>query len=496
MSQDGGDIRNTMLRYWEHFDPSLESMMLDARAQLLNVEESAEILSHLPDISGKDVLELGAGIGRFTSKLAAQARHVTAVDFIPAYVESNRRRNGHLDNVTFLQCDVMKLDRPAESVDVVFSNWLYMYLSDEECMQLLQKEVCWLRDGGLLFLRESCFKPSGDVKRTTNPTFYRRLSDYYNMIKRVSNAAGDTIECFVVENVANVKAYIKHKQNPCQVCFLAKKMRSNAVKDFNSFQEFLDKRQYSSNGVRLYEWIFGDTFISTGGLSTTEWGVKKAGVKDGDRILDVGCGVGGHDFYMAEKFDVRIMAVDLSVNMMSIALEHFAKRPHLADKIQFKMSDVMQAEFPEASFDLIYSRDALLHIADKDTLFALFHKWLAPGGRIFFTDYCRGDKDKEEYSEEFKQYVAQRQYNLLTVSEYGQLLKKAGFVNVKAEDISEDTVSNLRRELERLENSKDEFLKEFTTDDFAYLKQGWEAKIKRGADGDQAWCACYAEKKN
>ncbi|KAL3204492.1 hypothetical protein MRX96_011501 [Rhipicephalus microplus] len=378
MSQDGGDIRNTMLRYWEHFDPSLESMMLDARAQLLNVEESAEILSHLPDISGKDVLELGAGIGRFTGKLAAQARHVTAVDFIPAYVESNRRRNGHLDNVTFLQCDVMKLDRPAESFDVVFSNWLYMYLSDEECMQLLQKEVCWLRDGG-------------DVKRATNPTFYRRLSDYYNMIKRVSNAAGDTTECFVVENVANVKAYIKLPGIPGQATVL--EQRSAPLR--------VDLSATRSSARAGYQPPSGAS--------------RKAGVKDGDRILDVGCGVGGHDFYMAEKYDVRIMAVDLSVNMMSIALEHFAKRPHLADK-----------SFPEASFDLIYSRDALLHIADKETLFALFHKWLAPGGRIFFTDYCRGDKNQEDYSEEFKQYVAQRQYNLLTVSEYGQLLKKAG----------------------------------------------------------------------
>ncbi|KAK8759192.1 hypothetical protein V5799_003178 [Amblyomma americanum] len=300
-----------MLRYWEHFDPTIESMMLDARAQLLNVEESAEILSHLPDISGKDVLELGAGIGRFTGKLASKARHVTAVDFIPAYVESNRRRNGHLNNVTFLQTDVMKLDQPEQSYDVVFSNWLYMYLSDEECLRLFEKEISWLRDGGLLFLRESCFKPSGDVKRTNNPTFYRRLSDYYNMIKKVPVPADYSEDCFVVEKVANVKAYIKHKQNPCQLCFLARKMRRRAVKDFNNFQEFLDQQQYSRDGVRRYEWIFGDTFVSTGGLSTTE--------------------------------------------------------------IQFKMSDVTTAEFPEGSFDLIYSRDALLHIADKDTLFALFH---------------------------------------------------------------------------------------------------------------------------
>lgn len=262
--------------------------------------------------------------------------------------------------------------------------------------------------------------------------------------------------------------------------------------DAETFQEFLDQQQYSRNGVRRYEWIFGETFVCTGGLATTEWVVKRAGVKDGDRILDVGCGVGGHDFYMAEKYDVHITAVDLSVNMMSVALEHFAQRPHLADKIQFKMSDVMKAEFPDASFDLIYSRDAILHIADKEKLFALFYKWLAPGGRVVFTDYSKGDKP--QYSEEFKRYVAQRQYHLLTVPQYEQLLKKSGFVNVQADDITEDTVRTLRVELEKLESRKAEFLKEFSAEDYNCLKQGWEAKIKRGTDGDQAWCLCYAEK--
>lgn len=262
--------------------------------------------------------------------------------------------------------------------------------------------------------------------------------------------------------------------------------------DSETFQEFLDQQQYSRNGVRRYEWIFGETFVCTGGLATTEWVVKRAGVKDGDRILDVGCGVGGHDFYMAEKYNVHITAVDLSVNMMSVALEHFAQRPHLADKIQFKMSDVMKAQFPDASFDLIYSRDALLHIADKEKLFALFHKWLAPGGRVVFTDYSRGDKP--QYSDEFKRYVAQRQYHLLTVCEYEQLLKKSGFVNVQVDDITKETVQTLHVELEKLDSRKAEFLKEFSAEDYDCLKHGWEAKIKRGTDGDQAWCMCYAEK--
>lgn len=478
--------------YWEHFTPSLESMMLDPRAQVLNREENSEILSHLPDVSGKTVIELGAGIGRFTDKLAARSGHVTAVDFMESYVEQNRTRNGHLDNVSFLHGDVMKLELPERGVDVVFSNWLYMYLNDAECLKLFGKILGWLREGGHLFLRESCYKPSGDVKRSSNPTFYRSPSDYYNMLKRVRCQFGGEEYFFFVEKVVNVRAYIKHKNNPGQVCFLATKMSTSRTTDnYNSFQEFLDKKQYSQDGVRRYEWIFGETFLSSGGLDTTKDIVDKMNLKGGDRVLDVGCGVGGHDFYMAENYGVKILAVDLSVNMMSVALEHFTKRPHLTDKIHFEVLDATRANFEEGSFDVIYSRDTLLHIADKHTLFSRFYQWLSPGGKVVFTDYCRGDQD---HSDEFKKYVAERGYNLLTVQQYGSLLKEAGFVKVRCEDISHEFLRVLRIELDKLNTQKDDFLEKFSTEDYEYLKQGWEAKIRRVSDGDQVWCLGYGEK--
>jgi hypothetical protein len=47
------------------------------------------------------------------------------------------------------------------SFDIVFSNWLFMYLSDEETEQLLQNSLSWLAPGGTLFFRESCFHSSG-----------------------------------------------------------------------------------------------------------------------------------------------------------------------------------------------------------------------------------------------------------------------------------------------------------------------------------------------
>ena len=36
------------------------------------------------------------------------------------------------------------------------------------------------------------------------------------------------------------------------------------------FQDFLDNHQYARKGILLYERIFGDTYVSTGGEATTK----------------------------------------------------------------------------------------------------------------------------------------------------------------------------------------------------------------------------------
>jgi phosphoethanolamine N-methyltransferase len=43
---------------------------------------------------------------------------------------------------------------------------------------LSQKAISWLKPGGYIFFRESCFHQSGDQKRKNNPTHYRQPSFY------------------------------------------------------------------------------------------------------------------------------------------------------------------------------------------------------------------------------------------------------------------------------------------------------------------------------
>lgn len=54
-----------MTKYWEEHsqDATLEEMMLDSSARDLCKDEEPEILSYLPNLKSKDVVELGAGIG-------------------------------------------------------------------------------------------------------------------------------------------------------------------------------------------------------------------------------------------------------------------------------------------------------------------------------------------------------------------------------------------------------------------------------------------------
>ncbi|XP_002730517.1 uncharacterized protein LOC100378603, partial [Saccoglossus kowalevskii] len=159
---NSNEVRQVMSSYWmDHSkDASLEEMMLDTQAESLAQSEHPEILSLLPPYEGKRIIELGAGIGRFTGVLAKKASHVTAVDFMESFIKKNKDANSHHKNVDFKQADVTVLKCPEKSFDLVFSNWLMMYLTNEEVLALARNMLSWLKEDGFVFFRESCFHQS------------------------------------------------------------------------------------------------------------------------------------------------------------------------------------------------------------------------------------------------------------------------------------------------------------------------------------------------
>nr|ACG33501.1 phosphoethanolamine N-methyltransferase [Zea mays] len=486
----GAEERKAQKSYWEEHSKNLtvEAMMLDSRAADLDKEERPEVLSLLPSYEGKSVLELGAGIGRFTGELAKTAGNVLALDFIESAIKKNESINGHYKNASFMCADVTSQDLvlQANSIDLIFSNWLLMYLSDEEVEQLVQRMVKWLKVGGYIFFRESCFHQSGDSKRKVNPTHYREPSFYTKVFKECHtfDQDGNSFELSLV-TCKCIGAYVKNKKNQNQICWLWQKVHSTEDK---GFQRFLDNVQYKASGILRYERIFGEGYVSTGGVETTKEFVDKLDLKPGHKVLDVGCGIGGGDFYMAEKYDAHVVGIDLSINMVSFALERAIGR---SCSVEFEVADCTTKTYPDNTFDVIYSRDTILHIHDKPSLFKSFFNWLKPGGKVLISDYCRSPGKP---SEEFAAYIKQRGYDLHAVEAYGQMLKSAGFRDVIAEDRTDQFLGVLDKELAEFEKNKDDFLSDFTQEDYDDIVNGWKAKLQRSSAGEQRWGLFIATK--
>jgi phosphoethanolamine N-methyltransferase len=248
--------------------------------------------------------------------------------------------------------------------------------------------------------------------------------------------------------------------------------------------KFDNNGQYSRTSILRYEKIFGDHYISTGGAETTDNLCRRLGrsLRPGVRVLDVGSGIGGAAFHLARAFGARVTGIDLAEEMVAIAVER-ANELSLADEVRFILGDVLETPFAD-KFDIVWSRDALMHIPDKPRLFSRLYSLLDDGGRIVITDYARG---KAPASPAFEEYISKTGYHVVEPERYGQRLRAAGFVDVIVDDATAAFVDILGRESKRLVDHRSEFLSSFSEEDLNYLVERWAMKERFCQAGDMKW---------
>jgi phosphoethanolamine N-methyltransferase len=238
----------------------------------------------------------------------------------------------------------------------------------------------------------------------------------------------------------------------------------------------LDTGQYSPKEIAKYEAVYGRNFVSPGGLVTAQEFAALLHLKPGMQVLDVGCGLGGSAFYMAQHYGVQVHGIDLSTNMLALAQARCGEMG-LAGQVSLVHADILAFTAP-ILYDRIYSRDVFLHIHDKARLLQVLNACLAPGGQLLFTDYCCGAGEK---SPAFAAYVHKRQYDLRTLAEYQHLLAQAGFTAIQAEDRTAQFIHILQAELANLPVDR------FDALTLAELSQSWQDKIQRAQAGEQRW---------
>lgn len=108
---------------------------------------------------------------------------------------------------------------------------------------------------------------------------------------------------------------------------------------------------------------------------------ERAGLVDGQRVLDLGCGWGALSVWVAEQFPrCRVTAVSNSASQRAF-VEHAAARRGLTN-LDVVTSD-MNTFAPRDRFDRVVSVEMFEHMRNYEALLGRIAQWLDPGGRLF-----------------------------------------------------------------------------------------------------------------
>src|SRR5579872_6426841 len=109
-------------------------------------------------------------------------------------------------------------------------------------------------------------------------------------------------------------------------------------------------------------------------------------LREGDHVLDVGCGIGIQAQAMAKHVGAngRVVGTDLSHLMIEIANSR-ACASNLP--VEFFAADALSQPFPDRSFNGIRTERVLMYIKDTPAVLREFKRLLKPGGRVVIFDF-------------------------------------------------------------------------------------------------------------
>ncbi len=130
-----------------------------------------------------------------------------------------------------------------------------------------------------------------------------------------------------------------------------------------------------------------DQFHTRGLAATLELG-RDAGLRAGERVLDIGCGLGGPARVLAARHGVSVAGIDLSPAFIEAGRE-ITRRCGMEKQVTLALGDATRADFAEGGFDAVFLLHVAMNIAAREALYRGARRALAPGGRFVSYDIVR-----------------------------------------------------------------------------------------------------------
>lgn len=246
--------------------------------------------------------------------------------------------------------------------------------------------------------------------------------------------------------------------------------------------------EYYDHMVTMLELIWGKGYMAPGGAGNVAKILKGTDPR-GKRILDVGCGIGGPAFEMAQTFGSNVVGIDLEAPLIDRATAA-AKVNGLQNQCSFETVKAGPLPFPDQSFDIVVSSGAITQTSDKPSLLGECYRVLVPGGYLTCYEWMKSERD---YSDEMHYWfeVEGLTYALETLDQLRDRFRAAGFVDVNATDASAWYRAEARREYELIKGPLfGDLVRHLGKRDADHFVENWRAMVVVCDSGEmrQGYC--------
>lgn len=272
--------------------------------------------------------------------------------------------------------------------------------------------------------------------------------------------------------------------------------RSTARFNYSETVNIARKYYNSSDADNFYFTIWGgedihiglydndDESIYIASRRTVERIANRLDIDTGTRVLDLGSGYGGAARFLAKTYGCHVTALNLSEveNQRNRDMNKVQGVDHLIDVIDGSFEDV---PLPDASFDVIWSQDAILHSGDRETVIEEAARLLKPGGHFVFTDPMMTDDCPKKVLQPILDRI-----HLETLGSpqfYRDATRRFGMKEIGFEEHTDQLATHYGRVLAETERREEELGKVVSQSYIDNMKKGLGHWVEGGENGHLVW---------